>query len=196
MKQFFGIMVVAVLCFATASFAQVGSPVSMPSITTTIGVGGGLSTPSGDLSNHVNSGYHGVAKLTLGAILPFDIDASVSYHHFPYSQGSASWNVVQVTAGIQYSLGIPVVSPYVLASAAYNSASSSGTIPGVSNGVPVDVSVNSSAEPREGVNLGVGAKLFSFDASVQYEMLNLMGKDTGETTSDMIAVSVMYTFGL
>jgi hypothetical protein len=184
MKGFIGIIVVAVLCFATASFAQMGAPgvPGMPSITTTIGVGGGLSMPSGDLSNSVNSGYHGVAKLTLGAILPFDLAGEVSYHHLPFTQGSDALNDLQIGVGIQYPLGLPIVNPYISVLAAYNSLSSSAP--------------NFASESREGVNLGVGAKFLMFDATVQYDLLNLAGKNSGENTNDMITLSVMYSFGL
>ena len=76
MKSLVFVLVAVFFCFAATSFAQVSVPV-----TTTIGIGGGLTSPSGDYSTFANTGYHGAAKVRFGAVLPVDITGAVSYHH-------------------------------------------------------------------------------------------------------------------
>lgn len=174
-------MFAIVFCLSSMAFAQVSSPVSV-----NLGIGGGLSMPSGDFSNGSNSGYHGLAKVRVGSLLPLDITGAVSYHHFGDKIGSDATNMLQIAAGFEYAIPSIEIKPYLLAEFAVNSMSSTRS--------------GASSYTREGVNLGAGVQFMGLDGSVKYQILNMMGKEdqngVSEPTANQITLSVAYMFGL
>jgi hypothetical protein len=182
MKRTLFLLVAIVFCLWGTASAQVSAPVSV-----SLGIGGGVSMPTGDLSNVSSNGYHGMAKLRLGSLLPFDITGSAAYHHIPDKEGSESVNMYQGAVGLECPLPIPEIKPYVGAEFAYNSMKS--TVSGAES------------KSREGVNIVAGVQLMGFEGMVQYQMLNLMGKEdialgVSEPTYNQITISVLYSIGL
>jgi hypothetical protein len=95
-------------------------------------VGAGLSLPSGDLKNGVNSGFHGMVAGDLaipGA--PIGIRADGVYNTFnAKASGNSSYNIITISLDATYRFVPGPVSPYLvagptMASASYNSVNSS-----------------------------------------------------------------------
>lgn len=182
MKKVLSLVTVIILCFAATSFAQVGPPVSM-----NLGLGAGVTMPSGDYSTGSNTGYHGAAKLRIGSLIPVDLTGAVAYHHVADKVGSDATNMIQIAAGIEYAIPSVEVKPYLSAEVALNSFS--------------NTAAGSTSRSREGLNIGAGAQFMGFDGAVKYQMLNLMGKadiapGVSEATYSQITLTVMYTIGL
>jgi hypothetical protein len=184
MKKALFLLVAIVFCFAGTAMAQ--TP-----MTINLGVGGGLTMPSGDYSTGSSTGYHGLAKARFGAVMPLDITGTVAYHHVPDKVGSEAVNMIQVAVGVEYPIpATPEVKPYVGAEVAFNSMSY--TLAG------------SSSRSREGINILAGAQFMGFDGTVKYQLLNVMGKEDQtiggftitEPSYNQITISVAYMFGL
>lgn len=162
----------------------VGIPVNLE-----IGIGGGLSQPTGTLSDAVNSGWHAGAKCRLSGLIPINLVASETYHRLPFKLGTESATAWMTSLGIEWSMPAPVVKPYLGADALVNVISSTAA--------------GSTSRTREGLGIGAGAEvslpfLGSIDASVKYQFLNLAGKEDpiDSDTQSQIAVTVMLVFGV
>ena len=177
MKKTIYLFVAIIFCLAGIAVAQIGSPISFG-----IAVGGGLSAPSGDLSNVSSTGYHGAAKARFGSIgFPFDLTGAVAYHRLPDKTGSEATNMIQIAAGIEYPIPSIEIKPYFLAEFTFNSISRTAA--------------NTSSYSREGLNLGAGVQLLGFDGSLKYQMLNLLGKENNEGTNSQITATICYMIG-
>jgi hypothetical protein len=91
-------------------------------------VGAGISSPSGDLSDAVKTGFHGMGsadfKLT-GA--PISIRADAMYSTFSSKvSGGDSFNIFSVSGDAKYGFAPGPVSPYVLGGLSWNNSSSGG----------------------------------------------------------------------
>lgn len=184
MKHFFACALIMVLLASSQLYAQmpVGSPLSVD-----LGFGGGVSMPVGDLSNANNTGWHGLAKLRLHGSMPVNIVGSGMYNRLPNKFGSESDFYWMVGAGIEYPIPSAVVKPYFGVDALYISFNNTGS--------------GTSSASRGGVALGGGVEFSlpgfgSFDTSVKYQILNVMGKDTNELTYSQVAASVALMFGM
>ncbi len=176
----------ALLLMSLPLAAQMGSPVSSP-VTLDLGLGGGVSLPTGDLSGDHNTGYHAGGKLRIGGSLPFNIVASGMYNSLPEKATDKSDNQVMLGAGLEFAIPSAGVHPYFGADALYVKFNNEGS--------------GTSSFTRGGLGVGAGVEFTipafgSFDTSVKYQFLNLMGKETGETTAAQIAATVTLMFGL
>jgi len=109
------------------------------------------------------------------------------YSRLPEKVGSDADVYWMAGAGLEYPIPSAVVKPYFGVDVMYISVSNSGS--------------GTSSFTRGGVGLGAGIEFSlpgvgSFDTSVKYQMLNVMGKDTNENTYSQIAASVALMFGV
>ncbi len=79
-------------------------------------LGAGLSEPSGNLSNVVNSGYHGTVGLQIGVpLFPLSARVEGDVNRFPaVGGGSGNLTIADGTVSAVLSLGGVGISPYVL----------------------------------------------------------------------------------
>jgi hypothetical protein len=172
-----------VVLTGTVLYAQpVGSPLKMD-----IGFGGGVSLPVGDLSNVANTGWHGLAKIRLHGSMPISIVGMGTYSRLPEKIGPDSDTYWMFGAGFEYPIPSEVIKPYFAVDAMYINVNNTGS--------------GSSSQSRGGIGLGAGVEFSlpgfgSFDTSVKYQILNLMGKDTNEATASQVAASVAIMFGV
>jgi len=182
MKILLLVMMSVVLSGVMFGQVPIGSPVSIE-----LGFGGGVSLPNGKLSDVNETGYHAGAKARFKSILPMNIVASANYNRLPEKGTDKTDSQWMVGAGLEYSLPGAGVSPYLGVDAMLNIFDNQGT--------------GTSSFSRGGLGLGAGV-LFSlpgvgsFDTSVKYQMMNLMGKDPGEETYSQIAANVSLMFGI
>jgi outer membrane protein with beta-barrel domain len=123
----------------------------------TIGLGGGVSLPSSDLSNGSNTGWNALATLVLSTPMqPLGLRADVAYNQFGFSSastatfGSGHQNVGSLTANVTYRLPTPgtPISPYLITGlGAYRTDCS------------VDVACQGAT--HFGWNAGLGTKLYA-----------------------------------
>jgi hypothetical protein len=160
----------------TAQTPGVASPVNLD-----LGLGGGVSIPSGDLANVNATGYHAGAKLRVKSLLPMNIVVAAAYNRLPEKgtdHADAAW---MIGGGLEYALPGVGVSPYLGVDATLNIFDNQGT--------------GTSSTTRGGLGFG-GGILFalpgfgSFDAGVKYQMLNVMGKEAGEPDLTQVAATV------
>lgn len=166
----------------------VSFPLSAQSpVTLDLGLGGGVSLPTGDLSDSSKTGYHAGGKLRIGGLLPFNIVASGMYNSLPEKSTDKSDNQVILGAGVEYAIPSAGVQPYFGADVLYVNFNNEGS--------------GTSSFSRGGLGIGAGVEFTipafgSFDTSVKYQFLNLMGKETGEATLSQIAATVTLMFGM
>ncbi len=123
---------------------------------------GGLSAPSGNFSNVVNSGYHGLVGLQFGVPLsPFSVRVTGEIDRFPARAnllplgGSSSGHstIADGSASAVFSFGgVGIVSPYVLAGLGVYRTSFSGTL---GSGTSTDMGYHAGVGLNVGV-LGIG----------------------------------------
>lgn len=184
MKRTCYLIVTMMLLASGSSNAQLGtvaSPVKLD-----FGVGGGVSLPSGDSSNANNTGWHGTGKIRVHGFMPLNVIASVGYHRVPNKIGGEPDTYLQIGGGLEYSFPAPMMMPYLGVDGFYN----------ISNTGP-----GSSSVSRGGLGVGGGIEFSvpsfgSIDASVKYQMLNLMGKQTNEVSYSQITATVALMFGV
>lgn len=116
----------------------------------TLGIGGGVSFPQGDLSNGANTGWNALGTLILSTPMqPLGLRADVAYNQFPFSGAAGNERVGSLTANATYRLpsaGTPI-SPHLIAGlGAYRTDCS--------------LSTGCGAVTRFGWNVGVGTKLY------------------------------------
>lgn len=185
MKHILYLPLILIVFFSTL-YAQVPGAPGVP-LNVEVGFGGGVSIPSGDLSNLDNTGWHGLARLRIHGDMPINIVGQGMYSRLPHKVGSESDFSWIAAAGLECPLQSVAVKPYLGADVMLVSSSNTG--PGASS------------LTRGGLGLGGGVEfgvpgIGSFDASAKYQMLNLMGKDTNESTASQIAVSLAIMFGM
>ena len=152
-----------------------------------LGIGGGVSLPTGQLNDSDNTGYHGVGKLRLHGLLPLSITGMVMYNRLPNKSGGESHQQWMVGAGLEYPIRAVAIHPYFGADVFYSGLSSTAA--------------GSTSTGRGGIGLGGGVVfglpgMGGIDASVKYQMFNLIGKDSGENTYSQVAASVAFMFNV
>lgn len=164
------------------------SPVSIaPPLNIDLGFGGGASLPLGDLSNLDNTGYHGLVKARLHGFMPLSVVASGTYNRLPNKAGVESDYYWMIGAGLEYPLPSAIVKPYFGVDVLYNVISITAA--------------GFSSSNRGGIDFGAGIEFSlpgvgSFDTSVKYQIINVMGKEANELTYSQAAVSVALMFGV
>lgn len=173
---------IALCVIAIPIHAQVSLPLSLD-----LGLGGGVSLPTADFSNIYKTGYHLGGKLRISGPLPFSIVAGGLYNSLPQKIDDKSDKQIIVNAGIE--LGIPsvAVKPYFGADLLYIRFDNEGS--------------GTSSFNRGGLSLGAGVEFVipafgSFDTSVKYQFMNLMGKEDLEGTASQLLATVSIMVGL
>ncbi|HLB00637.1 MAG TPA: outer membrane beta-barrel protein [Bacteroidota bacterium] len=180
-------LALALLVVAIPLHAQLDAPMVNIPLSLDLGLGGGVSVPSGDLSNSNNTGYHAGGKLRIHGPLPFNIVAGGMYNNLPEKVGDKSDNQIIVGAGIEVGIPSVAVQPYFGADVLYLRFNNEGT--------------GTSSFNRGGLALGAGVEFVipafgSFDTSVKYQFMNLMGKKDTEPTASQIVATVAVMIGL
>ena len=121
----------------------------------TLGLGGGVSIPQGDLSSGANVGWNALGTLILSTPMqPLGLRADVAYNQFPFSAttksvlGTGNERVGSLTANVTYRLPAPgtPISPHLIAGlGAYRTDCSVGACQAVTH---------------FGWNAGLGTKLY------------------------------------
>jgi hypothetical protein len=189
MKNSVVVLACTLLCVSAlrAQVPSVAAPLGVD-----LGIGGGISSPSGTLADLDNTGWNALAKVKLRGWIPLHLTGLVQYNRLP-NKGTpaapggndAAW---MVGAGLElHPLSAPLVDPYLGVDALVNFLSNSG---------PASASLT-----REGLGIGGGVQVSvpmfgSIDGSVKYQMLNLAGKESNESTLSQIAASVTLMFTL
>lgn len=166
--------------------AQMEVPVSSP-VSLSLGLGGGVSLPTGDLSDLYNTGWHAGGKLRIGGSMPINIVATGMYNSLPEKAADKTDNQLILGGGLEYPIPSVGVHPYFGADALYVHFNNEGT--------------GTSSFNRGGLGVGAGVEFTipafgSFDTSVKYQFLNLMGKEDGESTASQIAATVAIMLNL
>lgn len=157
-------------------------------VTLGFGLGGGVSLPTAEMSKLFNTGYHGGGKVRLGGWLPVNLVASGWYNSMPEKTADQSDTQVMVGGGFEYAIVSAEVHPYFGVDAFYTEFTDKGTI---------DTSFS-----RGGLGIGAGVEFTipsfgSFDTSVRYQYMNVMGKENAEEkTFSQIAATVTLMFAL
>lgn len=175
------ILIIAVLLVACMgiTLAQTG----VEPVTLNLGPTAGVLLPSGDFSNVASTGWTAGAFGRFGGILPFGgLTASFCYGQLPTNPSSDyHFSELNLAVGAEYTIPAEGFKPYVGLDLMYNN---------LSNNYP-----GSTSASREG--LGIGGGVFFMNAinvDLKYQMINLLGKDTGEGTYNQIAIKVAYLF--
>ena len=175
-------LLLAVVPASAQMDVPVGSPVSLQ-----LGLGGGVSLPTGDLADVYNTGWHAGGKLRIGGSIPFNILATGMYNSLPEKAVDQSDNQLILGAGLEFPIPSVGVHPYFGADVLYVHTNNEGT--------------GTSSFSRGGLGVGAGVEFTipafgSFDTSVKYQFLNLMGKEEGEGTASQVAATVAIMIGL
>ena len=177
---FFWLIIVSGTLYAQVPMVE--SPVHLD-----LGIGGGISMPVGTLGNGDNTGFHAGAKARLHGFMPMNLLGNISYNRLPNKVGGESDVVWMASAGLEYPIPSIMVQPYFGADVAYNSISN--TVAGF----------QSRSRFGAGFGAGVAFSVPSFgniDASVKYQLLNLIGKDPNEDTVSQIAANISLMFSI
>jgi hypothetical protein len=196
-KNFFFFILISAAVFGNKAFSQ------------TFGIGGGLSTVTGpdsytnDLTSGgigFSSGYHLGVKLKFGLpVAPFKPFGFVNYTHFSTDQSSPLGNVAisqsiwSIGAGGQFNLIPGPINPYIAANVAYNNFGDLDI-----EGIDIDDFEGGGAKSRFGGGIGIGAELsvliIGLDASITYNFLNWVGKESDEETVSVISYNLTVLF--
>ncbi len=170
-----------VLVLANSSHAQVPSLVKA-----NLGVGGGLTVPGGDFGDTHKTGFNVGAKLRISGLLPIKLVGTASYVKLGGETVTLEdAKIFQLGVGLEYQLvPAPIVKPYLAGDVLYNN---------------IDLGGGSSS--RFGVGAGGGVAInmggvLHLDAMVKYQALNIVGKDTGESTLYQVSATVLLMFNL
>ncbi len=187
------------------------------------GVGGGLTNVMGseDFTNKISEGGRGystewnmgvIAKLGL-PLVPITPRAFILYHSLSGSDNIVeqlgkgttinsldvenSQSLLSVGLGIQYGfIPIPVgVDPYLAIDLMYNNF---GELEGKT---PTETLILNKSLSRFGLGLGVGAEvsiipMINIDVLVSYQMMNLVGKEDGESSLSTLTLDAFLLFSL
>jgi hypothetical protein len=188
-----------------------------------LGIGGGLTNVVGseDFTNKISEGGLGystewnmgvVAKIGL-PLVPITPRAFILYHSLSGSdnidqalaKGTSinsldvenSQSLLSVGLGVQYGfIPIPVgIDPYLSIDLMYNNF---GELEGKT---PTETLILNKSLSRFGLGLGVGAEvsiipMINIDLLVSYQMMNLVGKEDGETALSTLTVDAFLLFSL
>jgi hypothetical protein len=173
---------IVLLCFALPAVAQVGPPVNLD-----FGLGGGVSLPTGTLSDFYKTGYHVGGKVRLHGSLPFNVVVAGFYNSLPEKSTDKSDTQTMISGGLEVAIPSAGVHPYFGADVIYVNFQNEGTGP--------------SSFDRGGLGVGAGVEFTipafgSFDTSVKYQFMNIMGKEDGEDTMSQVAATVTVMLGL
>ena len=138
------------LTFAAIAPAAAQRPIS-------IGLGGGISIPEGDLREDVNTGWHALATVALSTLMqPLGLRLDVAYNSFAFTDeaqvalgGAGDQTVGSATLNVTYRLPMTdsPLSPYLISGlGAYRTDCS--------------VEPDCEASTRYGWNVGLGTKLY------------------------------------
>jgi hypothetical protein len=155
-RKLLSVLTVAMLAAPLALSAQIHTGISLA---------GGISIPTGDGSNALNSGYNVAAGLNVGVpLLPVGLRLEGAYNAWDAknntSTTNASANITSLTANGTFGLGLP----YLIAGVGYYSAGGKATL----NGVNYTVDRQSAAGLNGGVGLRFPLGLISTFAEVRY----------------------------
>lgn len=165
------------------------------------GLGGGLSTISNSNSGlSYNAGYHLSAKAKRNIpLFPIRPIAFIQYYmlsggySFPTYTGSTTQNIFSAGIGAEYSLLPGPISPYLAIDFGFNN------IGEVKYGSTVPPQYLYPTISRTGIDIGGGAEisipfLISFDINAKYNMLNLFGKQSGESSISVFNLNLSILF--
>jgi hypothetical protein len=152
-----------------------------------MGIGGGVSLPTGTLSEGYNTGWNAGAKVRLGGWIPINLVATAMHNSLPMKDADNSDDQLIIGGGVEYAITSVVVHPYFGADYYYVKFDNKAS------GTP--------AFNRGGFGVGAGVEFSipgfgSFDTAVKYQYLNAIGKETGEKDMSQIAATVTLMFGL
>ena len=144
---------------AITLFALVGAGQADAQRLVSIGLGGGVSVPRGELGDGAGTGWNALVSLVVSAPMqPLGLRADVAYNQFPFDAANPGGlgsngheSVGSGTINVTYRLPTPgsPVSPYLIAGlGAYRSDCS--------------ISAACTADTRFGWNAGLGTKLYVF----------------------------------
>lgn len=212
-KLVFTVIILFSSIISSTAYAQIFS----------IGVGGGLTNVVGseDFTNDITDeglGYSTeynfgvIAKISL-PLVPITPRAFILYHNLsgkddlvtPLGKGSSiladelsvSQSVLSLGLGVQYGF-IPIpagIDPYLSFDLLYNNF---GEIEAKS---PSETLILDKSLSRFGLGLGVGAEVsiipvLNIDLMVSYQMMNLVGKEDGESSLSTLTVDAFLLFSL
>jgi hypothetical protein len=182
MTRFLALVAIVLFVCAPASSQVVESPISLK-----VGIGGGVSLPTGTLSDYYNTGWNAGAKVRLGGWIPVNLVAIGMHNSMPLKGSDNSDDQLILGGGIEYAITSVVVHPYFGAEYYYVNFDNKAS------GVP--------AFNRGGLGVGAGVEFAipgfgSFDTGVKYQYLNLTGKEAGEKDMAQIAATITLMFGL
>ena len=182
MKKMLFVFFMIVAVHLGTMYGQVPLPVNID-----VGAGGGVSLPVGDLGNGVNSGYHAGAKVKISGFMPLNLVGSGIYNRLADKVGSDATTITSITLGLEYTIPSLVIKPYLGADMMMNIMGSTAS--------------GSSTITRYGAGFGGGVSfpipgMGGIDASVKYQMLNLIGKESNEISSSQVTATVMFMFSV
>ncbi len=136
-----GLAVVALALAAGSADAQVK-----------FGLGGGVTFPSGDALEGVNTGFHGTALLRISPpAMPIAFQIDGSYHRFGSDVDDLGFQVIDITGNVVYqfaSAPATPVKPYLIGGVGYYSSKPTG-----------DAAPDVDSSNDFGINLGAGMDL-------------------------------------
>jgi|GEM_PF-2549930 len=198
MKKISAVSLFLIMFISGAANAQL--PLVGPPVKLDIGIGGGPSLPLGTLSDLDNTGWHAGAIGRISGFIPLNLVASVNYNRLPNKaplavpavlpqpssrdESDIAW---MAAAGIEYPIPSLVVKPYFALDAMLNAMSNTAQ--------------DSKSIKRGGLGFGAGVgfsvpMIGTFDASVKYQIFNLVGKDEGEETQSQVVANVALMFSI
>lgn len=180
-------LLMALLVAGLAAGRVLAQPSLESPVNIDIGLGGGATLPSGKLIDANNTGWHAGAKVRLHGFMPLSIVALGTYHRLPDKNGTDTDAETMIGAGLEYPLPSAMVKPYFAVDGTVNIFNNSGT--------------GASSRTREGIGVGAGVEFSipafgSFDTSIKYQMLNLIGKEAAEDDISQISASVAIMFSV
>ncbi len=213
------IIIIGIMIISTASaFSQLAFGVLLGSSTPNNKVNEVYNNQSiTDIESFINkgtkTGYHILAKLRFPMSENLTFVGGFGWHRFPESYFdvvtpdtdeeqkitlSTVQNVFPVSAGLNLYLVRSLISIYGTGELNYNYISN--TVDVVRNDISLPLNLNKTPnDSRVGFGLGAGVdlSLVIFDANIEakYNMLNLIGKESGEPTKAYYTLSVGIFFG-
>ncbi len=170
------------LVSAGISLAQTpASPVNID-----LGIGGGVSQPVGSLGDITNTGWNAGARARISGLIPLHLLASATYNRLPFKSSSDSHTACLLGAWVELPIPLVIVRPYLGSDGLVSVVSSTAT-PG--------------SVTREGFGIGGGVMfsapfLGNIDASLKYQMFNVVGKVSNEDTISQVAATLSLMFPL
>ena len=174
---------------------------------------GDLGTFGTFVTDGAKNGYHAGIKFRMSLIHSVSFAASAAYHHFPKTSTAAvdastgtkiadlttSQDIIPITAGFNlYMINSSAAKIYATGELAYNYNSNDVNLTLASSGVKVNFDKNPSYS-RAGAGIGAGIDfnlaLFNLNLEAKYNLMNLIGRDSGEEMKKYLSVSLGIYFG-